>query len=206
MGRNRWRRGRCGRRLAEDAAPLFHGAGGEVAAPGLAEGGRDFSQGRLSPVLTGHDSAHLHQAEQEDGGGRELGRTGAEKAAREVDQAPFLRNPVSETGDHPLFEVRIRRFLRESLFKNSVHGLYLLLGLTAGGAFRQVLLQTGRFLRGQLAVRIGREPLVNVFVNAVVHLSSARAGRSSSRKVRRARPRMPRNAPLLRSSARSIAA
>jgi hypothetical protein len=86
--------------------------------------------------------------------------------------------------------------------------LFPLVQRTAFGAFHQMRVQFLAFGFAQLAVQVGREKLVNIFVNrdhSVQEKTSVLVFRRF-RIAARARPRIPRSAPLLSPSVRSIVA
>src|SRR4030095_6990965 len=88
-----------------------------------------------------------------------------------------LRTAVAETADHPLFESRIRFFLRKSFFQNFVHDFVLLMRFSAGGAFDEMSVKRAAFILQKLAVNICGEPVINFFVNNCHIVTQVKRGR-----------------------------
>jgi len=107
----------------------------------------------------------LHEREQDGSHGSDLNCAKAHKIDKQLYESPSLRDATAKTGQHTLFESRIRFFLSESFFEDFVHSFGFLMSLSASGAFDQMSVKGVAFVFQKLAVKIGGEVIIDFVMN-----------------------------------------
>ena len=113
----------------------------------------------------GDHSAHLGEREQERGRGGDLNGAKAHEISDQFYKTGSLRNAIAKARDHSLFERRIGFLVAHGFVEKFVHVFFLLEIFPALRAFDQMSVERILFGRAQLAVEIGSEKLVNLFVD-----------------------------------------
>ena len=151
----------------------------------------------------------MHQHDEYHGDTRGLDRTPTQCVHKKTSQTrTLIRDAIAKRRNHSLLEAERRLGTFQGRLQNFVGELLFLVQQTALSAFHQMGMQFFAFGFAQLAVQVGREKFVNVIVNRD-HRVQEKTSVLVLRRFRiaaSARPRIPRNAPLLSPRVRSIVA
>src|SRR5207248_5905697 len=116
--------------------------------------------------VSAKNPSHLHKGEKQGRDSDCLDRTPTQCVHEKTAQTrASIRNAVAKRGNHSLLETQGWLGAFHSCLQNSVCELLLLVQRTAFGTFHQMRVQFFAFGFAQLAVQVGREKLVNIFVN-----------------------------------------
>jgi hypothetical protein len=107
----------------------------------------------------------LGEREQKRGGGSDLNGAKTYEIGHQSYKTGALRNAITKTRDHPLFERGIRFLVAHGFVKKFVHVFFLLKIFPALRALDQMSVKRILFGRTQLAVEIGGKKFVNLFVD-----------------------------------------